>query len=76
MARRPPGNIYWRDIPRDAVVEDAKIAFVVRLPDGQRKTAYWMGTEAIEAQTRLVARMKADEKAATARRSRHRRGRR
>lgn len=50
----PEANIYWRDIPRDATVEETKTAFVVHTA-GRSATAYWMGQEASEAQRKLRA---------------------
>lgn len=48
----PPGNIYWRDIPTSATVEETKTAFVVHV--GRAKaTAYWHGQEALVAQRHL-----------------------
>lgn len=52
----PSKSIYWREIPKDASVEETRIAFIVRVPGKRAAVAYWMGNEAAEAQRSLSVR--------------------
>jgi hypothetical protein len=49
----PEANIYWRDITSEHKVAEGPHLFVVTAPDGTRAVAYWMGSEAREAQRKL-----------------------
>lgn len=46
-------NIFWRDIPPSATVEQVRQTYVVTLSDGSKAVAYWMGNDATEAQRAL-----------------------
>lgn len=46
-------NIFWRDIPPNATVEQVRQTYVVTLPDGSKAVAYWMGNDSAEAQRAL-----------------------
>ena len=50
----PGANIYWRDVPHGATVEETKTAFVVHTA-GRSATAFWYGQEASAAQRKLHA---------------------
>jgi hypothetical protein len=61
----PSENIYWRDIPSNATVEETKTAFVVHI--GRAKaTAFWRGQEALAAQRHLKKLASAKPKARSA----------
>jgi hypothetical protein len=55
-------NIFWSEIPKDAVVYDTGHGFAVHTQDGRMAVAYWTGDQATQAQAALRkrARPKAD----------------
>ena len=54
------GNVFWRDVPADAFVVDLGPSWIVRFSDGRKGGAYWMGNDAVEAQTWLRKRASLD----------------
>lgn len=56
MAKTPSKNIYWRDIPASACVEDRRNIYVAHLANGKQAVVYWSGQEAKQAQAMLWAR--------------------
>lgn len=53
--RSPTRNVFWKDIPKGACVEDRGHLFVATMPGGKKAVAYWTGQDAREAQRTLIA---------------------
>lgn len=52
----PSKNIYWKDIPASACVEDRRNLYVAHLANGKQAVVFWHGQEAKQAQGALWSR--------------------
>lgn len=56
MAKTPTKNIYWKDIPASACIEDRRNLYVAHLANGKQAVVFWHGQEAKQAQASLWSR--------------------
>lgn len=54
--RTPMLNVYWKDLPTKACVEDRGHLFVATRRDGKKAVVFWEGRDASVAQRFLAAR--------------------
>lgn len=54
--RTPRANVYWKDVPKSACIEDRGHLFVARFANGQRAVVVWSSFDSAHAQRSLLAR--------------------